>query len=403
MGAESFDYIIVGAGIMGLAIARQLHAQRPNDSILILEKEEQLAFHASGRNSGVLHAGFYYSADSLKAKFCVQGNARLKSFCKTNKIPLNECGKLVVAGNASELTQLRELGRRGEINKAGTQLISADEAQKIQPGVYTHDQALFSPNTATSDPRLVAAALRTEIEALGVKISTHTRFISRKQQLIHTTRGDFNYRKKLINAAGLYADKIAHQYGLGLRYTVLPFKGLYLKYAKNKSDVRTNIYPVPDPRFPFLGVHFTITVDGTIKIGPTAIPAFWRENYSGLSRFSLHEFAAISRLEANLFISNAFNFRTLALEEMRKFQRSYMIGLASRLVPSIDKEGFGEYSTPGIRAQLFDRVSNSLVQDFVIEADQTSVHVLNAVSPGWTCSFPFADYIIESFVLKDMQ
>ncbi len=397
---RNFDYIIVGAGIVGLALAFRLSERFGKQSrILVLDKESAVAAHASGRNSGVLHAGFYYAADSLKAKFCVAGNRAMREFCLSRSLPINECGKLVVATDESEIPALQELARRGKANGAELELITERDALNLQPGIRSVGDVLYSPRTATADPKQVAAKLREELLARGVSIECGNRYQSFRNGVVTTASGQYN-TPKLINCAGLYADKIAHDLGFGNKYTIIPFKGLYLKYKKNKSDVRMNIYPVPNPKYPFLGVHFTTTVDGTIKIGPTAIPALWRENYSGLARFSLSEFLNIGCWETLLFATNAFNFRSLAYEESRKYFRKHFIGLAKKLLPTIDEDGFGDFAPPGIRAQLLNKSTRELVQDFVVEGDSTSVHVLNAVSPGWTCSFPFADYIIEHFILK---
>ena len=229
------------------------------------------------------------------------------------------------------------------------------------------------------------------IKAWPFIISNH-----RGRNVISTTKGDVE-AGKIINCAGLYADKVAQDFGFGKKYTMIPFKGLYLKYAKNKTDVRMNVYPVPNLRNPFLGVHYTKTVDGTIKIGPTAIPAFWRENYTFHERFSFAEFFEAGFYEAMLFATNAFGFRDLAFEEMAKYNKEHFISLALKMV-LIDPKGFGEFTPPGIRAQLLDKTTSLLVQDFVVEADQYSVHVLNAVSPAFTCAFPFARFVWEEYV-----
>jgi L-2-hydroxyglutarate oxidase LhgO len=396
--AEHVDYLVVGAGIIGLAMARNLKLRFPTARILVIDKESDVGSHASGRNSGVLHAGFYYSSDSLKARLCVKGNEELRSYCKQKGIPLNECGKLVVATSEEEVPRLQELVRRGVTNGSGTSLISAAEAKKLQPDVTVVGDALYSPRTAASDPKAVAQALRQDLLDAGVIVRTNCAFLEREGEGVFRTSQGSVKAEVLVNCAGLYADKIAQQFGFGSRYTILPFKGLYLKYAKNKTDIRMHIYPVPDPAYPFLGVHFTKTVDGSIKIGPTAIPALWRENYSGFKNFKLGELVDIGMREASLFLTNSFNFRKLAIIEMQKYARNHFISLAQRLVPSIDPNGFGDFAPPGIRAQLMNKETKELVQDFIVEGDKRSVHILNAVSPGWTCSFPFAEYVVENYL-----
>ncbi|MFA5087771.1 MAG: L-2-hydroxyglutarate oxidase [Candidatus Omnitrophota bacterium] len=393
-----YQYIIIGSGIIGLTIAWALRRARPGVDILIVEKENDAAQHSSGRNSGILHAGFYYSADSLKAQFTVAGNNAMKDYCRAKDIPVNDCGKLVVAQNESELEQLYELERRGKRNGSNVEIISAERAAEIEPNVRTYQKALYSPDTASVDPLQVCLAIKDDLLKQGVDILFGAEYLRHSASVIQTTRGEFS-AEKIINCSGLYADKIAQDFGFGRKYTMIPFKGLYLKYTKNKTDIRINIYPVPNLLNPFLGVHFTKTVDGSIKIGPTAIPAFWRENYAGLENFHLPELLTILCFEAKLFLCNSFGFRDLAFEEMRKYYKRYFINLAKNLVQDIDPKGFTAYTRPGIRAQLLDKETSFLVQDFVIEGDAQSIHVLNAVSPALTCSFPFADFVVKKHVL----
>lgn len=395
--AKKYNYIIVGSGIIGLSIARTLKERNPAVQILMIDKEEHEAYHASSRNSGVLHAGFYYTADSLKAKLTVEGSKAWIQFCEERKLPINRCGKLVVAQNEEELAMLSELEQRGKRNGSTVEIISAERAKELEPNVRTFQKALYSPHTASIDPKLMCGTLRKELEEEGVEFLFCTKFIRPEKSVILTTQGDYAC-DTLINCAGLYADKIAHAYGLGEPYTLLPFKGLYLKYTKNTTDVKMHLYPVPNLKNPFLGVHFTKTVDGTIKIGPTATPAFWREHYGGMQRFSLREFFEVTTKEAQLFCTNAFGFRSLAMEEIRKYNKDYLVDEASKMVQSIDKEGFTEYTQPGIRAQLLDRRTNKLVQDFVVERDERSVHLLNAISPAFSCSFKIAEYVIDNYL-----
>jgi L-2-hydroxyglutarate oxidase LhgO len=399
MVMKKYDYIIIGGGIIGLTISREIISRNPLASIAILEKESEIAYHSSGRNSGVLHAGFYYTADSLKARFTRDGNKLMRSYCEENNLKINYCGKVIVATNEQELLGLEELKRRGDRNGVELYWKSEDDVREIDPNVKTYKKALYSPNTATVDPVEVCNAIRNEIVAKGVHIYYDTKYKSHGNNKIFTNNGvyDYNY---LVNAAGLYADSIAHHFGFGEKYTIIPFKGVYLKYSKNKSDVSTNIYPVPNLGNPFLGVHFTKTVDNSIKIGPTAIPAFWRENYRGFERFKFNEFFQILYYEIKLFIKNSFNFRSLAIEEMKKYSKSVFIGLSLKLVKQLDKDGFGNFMRPGIRAQLLNKETLELVQDFVIEGDKNSMHVLNAVSPAFTCSMPFAKYVVDQIEQK---
>jgi (S)-2-hydroxyglutarate dehydrogenase len=394
---KNYDFVIIGSGILGLSVANALKTKKPQASIIILDKEAVEAYHASGRNSGVLHAGFYYTADSLKAKFTVEGSRAMKAFCRSKGLLMNECGKLVVAQNADELEKLHELERRGKRNGSNVRLIEETEARAIEPNVRTFKKALYSPDTASVDPRQVCAAIKEDLQKAGVQFSFSTKYLGRSAQVVRTNQGEFE-GKTIINCAGLYADKVAQDFGFGREYTMIPFKGLYLKYTKNTTDVKINIYPVPNLKNPFLGVHFTKTVHGDIKIGPTAIPAFWRENYHMNSSFNFSEMSEVLFYESKLFLTNAFGFRGLAFEEMQKYMKSHFIGLAQNMVQSIDPKGFTEFTKPGIRAQLLDKKTLNLVQDFVVQGDHQSVHVLNAVSPAFTCAFPFSKYIVDQYV-----
>ncbi len=399
MDKNTYDYIIIGAGIIGLTIADTLKKQKPDAKILIIEKEDREARHSSGRNSGVLHAGFYYSADSFKAKFTVEGNNAMKEFCAKNNVPINACGKLVVAQNEEELQGLFELERRGKINGSNVKLIDEDMVGDFDPNVKTFKKALYSPDTASIDPAQVCKVLRNLVVKKGIEVKFNAPYTGRKGNTLTTKQGDFSASKKIVNCAGLYADKVAYDFGFGKKYTIMPFKGLYLKYTKNKTDVKINIYPVPNLKNPFLGVHYTKTVDQGIKIGPTAIPAFWRENYTFTSNFKINEFASIMFWQAKLFTLNSFGFRDLGIEEMKKYYKKYFVGLAVGMVKEIDPTGFTKWSEPGIRAQLLNRKTNELVQDFVVEGDDKSVHVLNAVSPAYTCAFPFSEFIVNKYIL----
>ena len=395
-----YDYLIIGAGIIGLNIAKNLKERFPDSKIVVLEKEQEVAMHSSGRNSGVLHAGFYYTANSLKAKFTKEGNAALKEFCKSRGLKVNPCQKVVVAQNAKEVEGLEELKRRGDAN--GVELIWLDEdgLNELYPNIKTHKKALLCPSTATVNPKEVTKEFAKVIKELGVEIELSCKYISSDCNVVKTSSGEFS-AKKVINCAGLYADNIARDFGFSKDFVIIPFKGIYLKDKNNISQLKTNIYPVPNLANPFLGVHFTLTVDNESKIGPTAIPAFWRENYKGFDNFSLKEFLQIIYYEAKLFLTNAFGFRELAWSEVKKYSFKYLKGLAKGLTKNMDDSGFDSWSTPGIRAQLLNKKTLELVQDFVVESDKDSVHVLNAVSPAFTSSIPFANWVVEEHVLKE--
>ena len=388
------DFLVIGGGIIGVNIARAVKKQFSDSKVTLIEKEKECGLHGSGRNSGVLHAGFYYSPDSLKAKFTRIGNRLLTEYCEAKNIAINKCGKLVVAKDASELKSLDELFKRGRINGIDLEEVSEDEAKKIEPRVKTCGRALFSPTTSTVDPNEVMQAMKNDAMNEGVEIHSDVCFVRKNSKNIFTSQDTYQ-TGYLVNAAGLYADKIALEFGFSEKYRILPFKGLYLYSNEPAGAIRTNIYPVPNLQNPFLGVHFTVTVDRKIKIGPTAIPAFWREHYRGFENFSLSEMTEILIREAGLFASSGFDFKRLALEEIRKYSSERMVSLASVLIENIRKENYIKWGKPGIRAQLLDVKEKKLEMDFVIEGDDKSMHVLNAVSPAFTCSIPFSQYVVE--------
>jgi len=397
---DSFDFLIIGAGIIGLSIARDLVMRFPDAKIAILEKEPDVACHSSGRNSGVLHAGFYYTADSLKARFTRDGNRQMREYCYKNNLKINENKKVVVAKDESELPALYELEKRGIANGVEVKIIDGKELTEIDPNVKTFKHALWSPTTATVDPEEVNQAIKNELQKKGVKLFFGEGYAFRLDgNKIRTTRGNILEATKLINAAGLYADRVARDFGFSKRYTIIPFKGIYLKYTGNKKPVSTNVYPVPNLKNPFLGVHYTVTVDGHVKIGPTSMPAFWRENYDGFGGFRPGEMTGILTKEAKLFIKNSFGFRSLAIDEIKKYNRRYFTSLAASMVHQLDVRGFTDWGKPGIRAQLLDITTDELVVDFIIEGDSNSTHVLNAVSPAFTCAFPFAKHVVNNHIL----
>ena len=391
------DYLIVGAGIVGLSIAYAIQKKYPKASIIIIEKEVEIGLHASGRNSGVLHSGFYYSSNTKKAQFTKDGNARMKAFCKEHNLKLNECGKVVVAKNQKEVEKLEDLYQRGKANGVEVKLVEEEELVKIEPNASTYRKALYSPTTATVEPLEVLKKLASIVQENGAKLYKGTKFLYLLGKSVVTDNGNFE-TKKVINCAGLYADRVAQQFGFGENYRVLPFKGKYLEYTGEDKPVSTSIYPVPNSLNPFLGVHFTLKANGKVTLGPSASPAFWRENYGGFQRFNLEEFGQSLWYSLRMFILNRSGFRKLAIEECKRATKSAFQEEAKKLARHIDPKKFSKWGNAGIRAQLIDKRSLTLVDDFVVEGDEKSIHILNAVSPAFTCSFAFADWVVEKYL-----
>jgi L-2-hydroxyglutarate oxidase len=266
--------------------------------------------------------------------------------------------------------------------------------REIEPRAKTFERAIFSPTTSTADPLLVIESMRADAIAEGVRIEQNSGYLRRKGSTIFTKSGEIE-AGYVVNAAGLYADKVARDFGFSEHYRIVPFKGIYLYSEEPAGAFRTNIYPVPDLRNPFLGVHFTVTVDGHAKIGPTAIPAFWREQYGAFEGFEPAEFLEIVSRELGLLMFSGFDFKRLAVEELLKYSKPHLVSLAAQLAENVRVSDYKHWGRPGIRAQLMDTRTRKLEMDFVLESNEKSMHVLNAVSPGWTCAIPFAQFVVD--------
>ena len=396
---RSYEYLIVGAGITGLAITREL-IKKGEKRICIIDKEEDIGVHASGRNSGVLHAGIYYTPDSLKAKFCVEGNRLLTEYCDKNKLKINKCGKVIVATDEIQLTELLKLQERAEKNGVGSKIVDLDELKNIEPYACTFKHAISSPETSVFDPREILSCIYNELIDSGcVDILLGTKFLNvLGGSAIRTSNGNIKF-KHLINCSGAFSDKIAHSFGIAEEYKILPFVGTYSKLADEYSEyVRGNIYPVPDPRVPFLGVHFSKSISGSIYLGPTAIPAIGRESYELTSGVSFESFSIIYR-DLIMFIKNAA-FRDNAISEIRKYMSSCVFEEARKMLPSLKKNDVLKSSKVGIRPQLVNWEKKDLVMDFLILKDGNATHILNAVSPAFTSSMSFAKYVVNDYVLN---
>ena len=393
------DFLVIGGGIIGICVARELKRRYADSKVTLIEKEKTCAQHASGRNSGVLHAGFYYTADSFKAKFTRDGNAQLTEYCEARHIRINKCGKLVIAQSEADHRLLDELLRRGRNNGVQLEEVDEDGVKKIDPRALTCGRAIFSPTTSSVDPETVVRSMEKEAKEEGVSIHYGVSYCDRVKAGVQTSTGTYD-AGYIVNAAGLYADHIARDFGFSQDYRILPFKGLYLYSNERPWSIRTNIYPVPDLRNPFLGVHFTVTVDGHAKIGPTAIPALWREQYQGNENFRMNEFLDILRRQVSLFLSSKFDFKRLAFDELRKLVRSHMVSVATALAKGVKKDNYRQWGRPGIRAQLLNIKEKKLEMDFVFEGDNRSFHILNAVSPGFTCCLPFSHFVCDAIAVK---
>jgi L-2-hydroxyglutarate oxidase len=393
------DVLILGGGIIGLSSGIAALEMNPALKVLIADKAKSVAEHASGRNSGVLHAGFYYSPESLKAQFCREGSKELKAFATTKNLPILNCGKVVVTKNETEVTRLEMLFERGLINQVELELLPEKELSRIENSAKTLEKFIWSPTTAVLNPMLLMQSLLEHFIQLGGKIEFETKFslcnshgeiyASSSEQLIES--------KKIVNATGVHSDSIAKEIGVGTSFVALPFRGNYRKSTKNSVSNRL-IYPVPHPINPFLGVHTTLTPEGSLKIGPTAILAMGRENYQGLSNLRVQELIGIIRA-ARIFMGGTKHDLVEILKlELPLLTRRGLVRAASVLSNEVSNVKNWEKTKSGIRSQLVNANTGELVQDFVVERYANSIHFLNIVSPGWTSALPFTRHFMADFL-----
>ncbi len=389
-----YDFAIIGAGIVGLATARSILRRLPDSKILVLEKEAEVARHQTGRNSGVIHAGVYYKPGSLKARLCVEGNRAMVEFCGRHGIPHDVCGKLIVASDDSELPQLDRLVERARQNGLDVKRISAEEAREYEPNVHCV-AAIHSPSTGITNYALVSRKYAELITAAGGRISFGAglaRVVEKGSTTILETEAGAFETHFTINCAGLHSDRVATLFGVNPKCRIVPFRGEYYELTpETRSLVRNLIYPVPDPAFPFLGVHFTRMVDGSVHCGPNAVLALKREGYlkTDVNARDLFEtllypgFWRLARKHA------AMGFK----EMVRSVNKGAFVRSLQTLVPAVRRNDLVP-AHAGVRAQAL-KPDGGLVDDFLIVKGARSIHVCNAPSPAATASIPIGEAIAD--------
>jgi (S)-2-hydroxyglutarate dehydrogenase len=391
------DFVIIGAGILGLSVARELLSQLPKAKIMIVEKEPEVGLHASGRNSGIMHAGIYYKPNSLKAKFCLEGSRSMVAYCEEHNLPVDRIGKIILPCKASDEDMVNKLYKRALENGTNVELIKADELRKMEPlANVVAKHALFSPETAVIAPKLILKHLQKYLASQGVifKFNSLCDKFSPESKKVFIGEQEISYGH-LFNTAGLYADKVAGACGLEDKYTMIPFKGMYYEVPKT-SAIKINhlIYPVPDMNVPFLGVHFTKSIDGKVYVGPTAIPVLGREHYQGFRGIRLGESIDVFSELGSQYLTNKQGFRNYAHQEIPRFLKSRFVSSAKSMIASITAQDLIKSKKVGIRAQLFDKQKKELAMDFIVRSTANETHVLNAVSPAFTSSFSFSKYVV---------
>ena len=399
-----YDYLIVGAGMIGLSIAHQLKINEPFKKICVIEKETEVGFHSSGRNSGVLHAGIYYEPQTLKSQLCIDGSKRLKKWCKDQNIKILECGKVISPQDLNLDFQLDNLLERGKKNGAVVEIIGQNKFDDLVPnGRTSSGRALWSPNTSVVSPLQVIRKLYEKLISEGIDFLFNTKLVkyySSEQIVISKNKLDsIDYKIKfghLFNCAGLKSDEVGKLFDIGYNFNLIPFKGIYWELKKKPNLIfDTNLYPVPDLNMPFLGVHVTPSIENKIYVGPTAIPSLGSENYYGLNNLELLKTLKNFGIMANQFIKNENKFRHYASDQALLGFKYLFFKSAKKLIPSLEINDILPSSKVGIRPQLFNNISKKFLTDFHIERTNCSTHILNAISPAFTASFAFADYIIN--------
>jgi L-2-hydroxyglutarate oxidase len=391
---QHFDYVVIGGGIVGLSVAWALLEKKPQARLAVLEKEDDWARHQTGRNSGVMHSGIYYKPGSLKATLCREGNRRLREFCDLHGIRYEICGKVIVATTAAELPRLQNLYERGLANGLAVRKLNAAEVKEIEPHVSCLE-GVHVPSTGIVNYGSVCRKLAELIEARGGELrlgaKVHGIRTQGSEAILETSKDTLTSRW-IINCAGLHSDRVTRLAGANPGARIVPFRGEYYELRPERRHlVRNLIYPVPDPQFPFLGVHFTRMVDGSVHAGPNAVLSLKREGYHRTS-FNLRDF--VETMTYPGFCRLAAKHMKMGMGEMyRSFNKAAFVRSLQALIPEIRGEDLipGE---AGVRAQAL-RPDGGLVDDFLIIRGANAVHVCNAPSPAATASFEIGRTIVE--------
>jgi L-2-hydroxyglutarate oxidase LhgO len=396
LAARPIDVVVIGAGIVGLAVAREILTGFPGASVSVVEKEPGIAAHQTGHNSGVIHAGIYYKPGSLKARLCVRGARLLREYADRNAIPYRNCGKIIAAVSESEVPRLRSLWERGAANEVlGLKYLSGDQVREYEPAARGAVAGIHSPQTGIIDFSAVSDRLAHDIAAMGGTVRTNVQVLrlhsKSGEQTLETSAGPIAFHA-LINCGGLYADRLARLLGAEPKVRIVPFRGEYFTVREERQDiVRNLLYPVPHPSFPFLGVHFTRLLSGALKVGPNAVLAFAREGYRK-SNVNLGELSEAVSYSGFLRLA-CKHWRIWTGEIARSLSKSAYTHALQRLVPDIRVSDLGEPKS-GVRAQCV-APDGSLVDDFHILRGDRAIHVLNVPSPAATAALSIAEYIVD--------
>jgi (S)-2-hydroxyglutarate dehydrogenase len=393
-----YDFIIIGSGIIGLTLAFKLKKKHTNSKILILDKERDSIQHGSGRNSGVIHSGIYYNPGSLRATLGVRGGIELKEYIKSKKLWIDECGKLLIPTSENSFHNTDNLFQRGIDNGVVVKKLSGEEVKNLEPNINTkYNIGLLIPFTSVADPKEVSKSLLFDLQQMGVDIFYNEQVtkIEDEGTIVYTELKKYSCEHS-FNCSGLQSDIIAKSAGLEFRYSFLPFKGKYWKITDPNFKLKHLVYPIPDLQYPFLGLHSSHKRDGTFYIGPSSTPVFGREHYHWNDKLKFTEAISLAFSFAFKILKNENKLRSLAIQEARLLTKNGFANEMKKLLNNISSDNIkASLEKIGIRSQIFDPLSKTLVNDFVVINQKHATHVLNAISPAWTASFAFADHIID--------
>ena len=390
-----FDYVVIGGGIVGVSTAWQLQQEFPDRTILLLEKEDELAFHQTGHNSGVIHSGIYYEPGSLKANFCKAGLTATIDFCNAHDIPFDQCGKLLVATNELENSRLAALEQRARENRIEVELLDAHALRTLEPRVEGIG-ALQVPSTGIVDYRQVSEHMARLFRDLGgeIRLGAEVTGLSETSDSIEirTAAGDSIQAGYLVSCSGLMADRVARMLDIDIDFQVIPYRGEYYRLPADKTDIVTHlIYPVPDPDLPFLGVHLTRMIDGSVTVGPNAVQGWKREGYGAIN-VSLKDILSMVRFPGFWKVASR-NFRTGIAETRDSLWKPGYLKRVRKYCPSIELKDLLPYPA-GIRAQAVSS-DGTLIHDFLFAETGRSLHVCNAPSPAATAAIPIGQHIVR--------
>lgn len=392
-----YDFVIVGGGIIGASTALSIIKLNPKKKILLLEKEKSFAFHQTGHNSGVIHAGVYYEPGSLKAKFCKRGLEETIKFCKQHNIPYSQCGKILVATSKDELNRMQSLYERCQKNNIDVSLLSKQELYKLEPDINGLG-AILVKSTAIVDYQAITNKMANQYESLGGEflLNTEVKNIDESLDSINIKTDNENIKARyLINCAGLMSDRIVNMLGIKTDFRIVPFRGEYYKLKSNMNNiVKHLIYPIPDPELPFLGIHLTRMIDGTITVGPNAVLGFKREGY-GRYNFNLKDVAEMLSFKGFYKVIST-NIISGLKELLNSFHKASYLKQVQKYCPKIKLDDLEPYPA-GIRAQAVLN-DGTLVHDFLFTNSKRSIHVCNAPSPAATSAIPIGEYVANKAI-----